>query len=272
MDADELQEKISSFLIWHYEFDFGDGVRTPVPDYGRVNRQNQRRSYIFDALLQAKGGSLRGSRVLDLGCNSGFFSLAAIEAGADFVLGVDGREEYVEQANLVFEAKGVERDRYRFERANIFEQDLNEQFDVVLCLGLLDVISKPVSLFERMSASGAEMIVIDTGLARVPLRSAFFEVSRLIEPKNAIDHDMVLVPTRQAVIELGEQFGFKVVPLAQKIADYLGMEDYRNQHRLAFMCAKSTPLGGLAEEPPQRSPWVARATRLAQRAQRELRG
>jgi tRNA (mo5U34)-methyltransferase len=271
LDADELQEKLSSFLIWHYEFDFGDGVRTQVPDYGRVNRHNERRRYIFDALLQARGGSLNGCRVLDLGCNAGFFSLAAIEAGADFVLGVDGREEYIEQANLVFEGKGVERDRYRFERANIFEHDLSEPFDIVLCLGLLDVTSKPVSLFERMTRTGAEMIVIDSGLARVPLRSAFFEVSRLIEPKNAIDHDMVLVPTRQAVVELAEQFGFQIVPLALNIADYRGMDDYRDQHRLAFICAKSTPLGGLAAEPPQSSPLVARATRLTQRV-RQLRG
>ncbi len=91
--------------------------------------------------------------MLDLGCSSGYWALEAIEAGADFVLGIDGRATYLEQAELVFEAKGIEESRYRFERANVFEYALQEQFDVVLCLGLLNVVAKPVALFELMSAA-----------------------------------------------------------------------------------------------------------------------
>jgi ribosomal protein L11 methylase PrmA len=41
--------------------------------------------------------------VLDLGCNAGFWSLAAIDAGADLVVGIDGRQMHIDQANLVFE-------------------------------------------------------------------------------------------------------------------------------------------------------------------------
>ena len=64
--------------------------------------------------------------MLDLGCNAGFWSLAAIEAGAEFVLGVDARQSYLDQAALVFEAKGIDPSRYRFERANVFEVALAE--------------------------------------------------------------------------------------------------------------------------------------------------
>ena len=135
------------------------------------------------------GGSLQGKRVLDLGCNAGFWSLQAIEAGADFVLGVDGRQMHVEQANLVFEAKGVEDSRYRFEEADVFEHDFTEQFDIVLCLGLMYHISKPVELFEVIAGVEADIVVIDTSVSFAP--SSFFQVRRdrdMEDPRNAVDY------------------------------------------------------------------------------------
>src|SRR5207244_13180843 len=53
----------------------------------------------------ALGGSLQGRRVLDLECNAGLWSLLALQAGAEFVLGTAGRRMFIEQAEFVFEAK-----------------------------------------------------------------------------------------------------------------------------------------------------------------------
>jgi SAM-dependent methyltransferase len=269
VEVEELKDRIAGFPTWQYEFEFDHGVKTPVADRKKISRHEQRRRYFFEALLGVTGGSLGGHRVLDLGCNAGFWSLQAIEAGADFVLGIDGREAYIDQAKLVFEAKGVDPARYCFERGNVFAHDFSEQFDVVLCLGLLSVVAKPVALFELMARAGAEIIVIDTGLSRVP--SGFFEVSRLAEPQNAVDYAMVLVPTRDAVIELARQFGFKTVPLAQNITDYTSMDDYRSHRRLAFICAKTTPLGAIAvERPPSQNPWMSAIASVAMRASQRL--
>lgn len=260
MDADELRQRIAAFPRWHYRFDFEDGISTPIAKPEEMNRHRQRRNYFFEALLEVNGGTLEGKRVLDLGCNAGFWSLQAIEAGADFVLGVDGREMHVEQANLVFEAKGVDRARYRFEEANIFAHDFAEQFDIVLCLGLMYHISKPVELFEIVARVNAETVVIDTSISFAP--SSFFEVKRdhnLDDPRNAIDYEIVLIPTRGAVIELASQFGFETVPLAHNMTDYTGMRDYQVQRRLAFICAKSVSLEALAREipPPVTPRWKA---------------
>src|SRR5438067_2455320 len=84
------------------------------------------------AFIGVNGGSLAGRRVLDLGCNAGYWSLAAIEAGADFVLGIDGRQMHIDQANLVFEARGVDPARYSFQTANIFDHDFGGEFHIVL--------------------------------------------------------------------------------------------------------------------------------------------
>jgi tRNA (mo5U34)-methyltransferase len=268
VDAEELRDRIAEFPRWHYRFKFDGGVTTPVPNPGQINRHEQRRRYFFDALLSLTGGSLAGQRVLDLGCNAGFWSLLAIEAGADFVLGVDAQEQYIEQAQLVFEAKHVERGRYRFERANVLEHAFAERFDLILCLGMLEVVSKPVELFELMSGLGARTIVVDTGVSR--MASSFFEVAKLDDAQTRVDHDMVLIPTRLAVVELAAEFGYETVALAQNISDYTGMEDYRSGRRLAFICSRE-PLERLTPARPEHalSPWLPPALQpLLRRARR----
>lgn len=247
MEQAELQDRIAAFPRWHYQFEFDGGVHTPVSHRGQRNRHEQRRRYFFDPLVRLLGGSLGGHRVLDLGCNAGYWSLAAVEAGADFVLGIDAREAFIDQAKLVFEAKAVDPDRFRFEQGNIFERQLSERFDLVLCLGVMEVTSKPVELFELMSRVGADTILIDTVISR--LRSSFFEVSALSDPRAAVDHELVLIPSRQAVMELAANFGFEAVPLAYNITDYAGLEDYHRGQRLAFVCSKSRSLAGIARAP-----------------------
>jgi SAM-dependent methyltransferase len=256
MELAELEERIAAFPRWHYQFEFDGGVQTPVPFPGQRNRHEQRRRYFFDPLVSLLGGSLAGHRVLDLGCNAGFWSLAAVEAGADFVLGVDARETFVEQARLVFAAKGVEPGRFRFEHANFFEHPPGEGFDLVLCLGVMEVTAKPVKLFELMSSAGAQTILLDTHIARSS--SSTFEVSRLSDPRAAVERELVLIPSRQAVMELAASFGFEAVPLAYNISDYAGLDDYRRSRRLAFVCSRERPLADLPRAPESRASLLSR--------------
>jgi SAM-dependent methyltransferase len=262
---DQLETRIAEFLHWNYRFEFDNGVRTPVLDRRLVNRQVQRKRYFFDALVRLFGGSLAGLRILDLGCSAGFWALHAIEAGADFVLGIDAEKTQIEQAQLVFEAKGIDPARYRFVQENIFAADLSGHFDVVLCLALMHQISKPVELFELMCSVGAEVILIETELARSS--SSAFELSR---PRKAIDHDIALVPSRAAVIELAAAFGLGTVPLARNMTNYAGLDDYRRQQRLAFFCSSSRSLDTLAAEDEWLTPWWLAP--LAQRGLQRFRG
>jgi SAM-dependent methyltransferase len=250
MDESELRERIASFPRWHYEFDFG-GVRTPIFDADHVNRHRQRKDYFFSPLVRLCGGSLAGRRVLDLGCNAGFWSLAAIEAGADFVLGIDGRQMHVDQARLVFEARAVEPARYRFRAADIFHVDLDEEpFDIVLCLGLLYHVSKPFELMERISAWNRDLLVIDTRVERVP--GQFFRVVRqnVDEPRSAVDRAIALHPTSGAVVRLARTFEYQAVMLRPHFTDWEGCRSYRAGDRRAFMCAKRTALRDLDTERP----------------------
>jgi SAM-dependent methyltransferase len=234
MNTADIQERVDSFQAWHYEFDL-KGVRTPIFRPDAVNRHIERRRMGFEPLVAAAGG-LQGKRVLDLGSNAGWWSLAAIEAGANFVLGVDGRQMHIDQANLVYEVKGVDPSRYRFELGNIFTHDLG-QFDVVLCLGLMYHIAKPLELFELFSRVGAAFVLIDTHVSLIP-RSAF-RVSRetLESPRNAVDYETTLIPSREAVGDLAAQFGFQCASLAQNVENWTGMQDYKEKTRAMFLCS-----------------------------------
>jgi SAM-dependent methyltransferase len=259
MDAESARRRIAEFARWDYEFEFDGGLKTPSADRGRVNRQAQRYAYFFARLLELSGGSLRGRRVLDLGCNSGYFALAAIESGAEFVHGIDIDADFVEQAKLVFELKGVEQRRYRFDRGDVFERAFERDFDIVLCLGLFDHVDRPVELFEAIAASGAELVVIDSEVSRA--RTSLFEVSRLYHARNAVGDGLVLIPSRQALGDLAARHGFDTVALEPNVSDYLGMSDYRRKRRCAFVCSRTLDLSGLPAEKPSRAPWWLRDPR-----------
>ncbi len=265
MQREELERRIAAFPAWSYRFEFEGGVATPVANPELVNRHEQRRRYFFQALLDLAGGSLRGMRVLDLGCNAGFWALESLQGGADFVLGVDAREAHLEQARLVFEANGIDPARWRFQRANVFDCELRERFDVVLCLGLLDQVAKPVELFELIAAAQPRLVVIDTAISRS--RTSIFEVDTLYRRENVVDYETVLIPSRLALIELAAQFGFTAVPLPQNITDYAGMRDYLHQRRLAFLCAKEgSSLAALEGERRPSVPWWVTALRARRRS------
>jgi 2-polyprenyl-3-methyl-5-hydroxy-6-metoxy-1,4-benzoquinol methylase len=135
MRDNEIQQKIASFPQWHYRFDL-KGNLTPIFEEGFANRHAQRKKYFFDPLVRLFGGSLAGKRVLDLGCNAGFWSLCAARAGCDYVLGIDGRQMHVDQANFVFEVEGINDEKYDFIKGDLFRLDFRDlgRFDIVLCL------------------------------------------------------------------------------------------------------------------------------------------
>lgn len=246
MNDRQIVDGINKFERWHYEFDLA-GHKTPIFRADHINRHAQRREYFFRSMVSLLGGTLAGKRVLDLACNAGFWSLCAVESGCDFVLGVDGRQMHVDQANFVFEAKGIDPKRYRFEHRNVFDlfdENLGK-FDIVLCLGLMYHISKPVTLLERIAAINTDLLVVDTELSG--MEGSLFEVryEKSEDPRSTVDFEQVLVPTRSGLVDVIRAFGYRTVVLKPRFSDYTGAPDYEDGLRRAFICAKQTPLDSL---------------------------
>jgi len=83
VNNEEIKQTIASFPRWHYQFNLrGNLTLSPLVDKGRILRHKERKKYFFDLLVQLLGGSLVGIRVLDIGCNAGFWSYAQSKADA----------------------------------------------------------------------------------------------------------------------------------------------------------------------------------------------
>jgi len=97
-------------LLQHYGYDVlripAVQAQRPVPavpvvapvDTDDPRRPLQRFRHFMPDLLASQGGSLKGRRILDIACNSGFWSLQCALLGAE-VAGFDARPELIEQAN-----------------------------------------------------------------------------------------------------------------------------------------------------------------------------
>jgi tRNA (mo5U34)-methyltransferase len=241
MERSEIISRINSFPNWHYQFEI-QGILTPVFDKSHINRHKQRKGYFFDPVVQQLGGSLAGKRVLDLACNAGFWSLCALQSGCEFVVGIDGRQLHIDQANFICEAEGIESSRYSFLCGNIFDIDLSQfgSFDLVFCLGLMYHVSKPMELIEKICEVNSDILIIDTFVLGVPGSFLGIRRNRLEEPRSSVDYELVFLPTKQCVLDIVEQFGYSVSMLKPDFQDYAGALDYKLRQRRAFLCAKKT--------------------------------
>jgi hypothetical protein len=156
---------------------------------------------------------------------------------------------HVDQANFIFQCKGVNPSRYKFIQANVFDLMLTQtgKFDIVFLFGLMYHVSKPVELLELISQINTDILLIDTSLSHMP--GSYLEIQHepLDEPRNAVDYELVMYPTKKAVLDLVEQFGYEGIILKPHFTDYTASRDYEVGLRRAFLCAKSSSLTALSD-------------------------
>ena len=85
---------------------------------------------------------LRGTSVLDIGCNGGFYSIEMKRRGAERVVGIDSDDDYLAQARFAAEVCGLE---IEFRQLSVYDvAQLGERFDVVLFMGVLYHLRHPL--------------------------------------------------------------------------------------------------------------------------------
>jgi SAM-dependent methyltransferase len=220
---------------------------TPIFDEGHVNRHAQRYRYFFEPLLAALGGSLSNRTVLDLGCNAGYWSLASLHAGCDFVCAIDGRLMHVLQAELVMAAERIGGRRYRLIHADVLQMDFTPlgRFNIVLCLGLLYHVNQPMQLLERAVSACTDILVIDTSVFPSADPVLAIEHDDLSDPRSALGSDLVFFPSVPALVSMVRALGMRGVVLRPSFSDYSGSEDYRDGKRRAVLCSRHHDLSSL---------------------------
>lgn len=89
---------------------------------------------------------LTGKRVLDLGCNEGFFSLEAKRRGAAEVIGIERNSKHLGPARERAAAEGLDID---FREGNMLDLP-DSEFDLVLSLSAIYYLESPAELLRRI--------------------------------------------------------------------------------------------------------------------------
>lgn len=207
-----------------------------------------------EAVIAQNADLFSGARVLDLASHDGRWSMAALEAGASSVLGIEARPELVVNAESTLRRYGVDESRFRFVAGDLFEVLAREQpqVDVVLCLGFLYHTLRHNELLTRIRRTGAHHVVLDTEIHRGEQPVVWLDAEQVERQGNAVADefswgDTVLTgrPTLPALELLARAQGFSV----ERLSDWDGLlrdnpqadqvRDYRIGRRATLRLSRS---------------------------------
>ncbi len=199
----EIRDAFARFPEWHYAFAFDGGLtfdaRYRRPPHFPPERPFQRFAHFMPSLSAAAGG-LAGKRILDIACNSGFWSLQCALLGAREVVGIDARPELIEQAKLVQRVAGI--DQVSFRQLDFWEMTpevLSGPFDIVLNLGLLYHLAKPLEALERTLRMTTSVVLLDTAIDPSPEPIVRLRWEEPTDIRNAAHAGIVMHPTRASI-------------------------------------------------------------------------
>jgi 2-polyprenyl-3-methyl-5-hydroxy-6-metoxy-1,4-benzoquinol methylase len=230
----EIKAEICRLAPFYHKVELPYGLSTSVPGMSRRNFENTRVSnllrHAFPALLDVCGGSLKGKRVLDVACNCGGFSVEAAKLGAEYVLGFDVVDHYIDQANFIKRALRLEQVEFKLKNIENLGVSTVGQFDITFCFGILYHLENPILAMKRLSSVTQHAMLVDTTVARTWFERAPFSDSRkplwlmnmppVSSPESkfattslwrSADRLVQFRPNETAVVELLEYLGFQKV-------------------------------------------------------------
>ncbi len=154
---EELRENIHELgqkESWFHCIELGNGVKTrePVPHL----------QDLWAGIQRHIPADLSGKSVLDIGCNAGFFSVAAKQRNADYVLGIDASPDFLKQAEFVRDVLGLD---IEYRNMSIYELPaLTGTFDIVLCLGVIYHCADPFRAAENVASVTAHTAIVESAL------------------------------------------------------------------------------------------------------------
>ena len=101
-------------------------------------------------LVFANCGPIPGATVLDIGCGAGIYATEFAARGASHVVGIDFAPTMIDQARKAAKEKGLA-DRCDFICEDFLRYTFQQDFDIVLAMGLFDYLSDPRPILEKIA-------------------------------------------------------------------------------------------------------------------------
>jgi 2-polyprenyl-3-methyl-5-hydroxy-6-metoxy-1,4-benzoquinol methylase len=215
----------------------------PLPDGDRISGAHDDKDLqlrMWDALRIPDHG-LRGKRVLDIGANDGFFSLASLAAGASTVTSID--KDWNTWPKNISYASGVWEAPLEIITGDFRTIELGGRFDVILFLGVLYHLEDVFGAIRRLHSWLVDhgTLYIETQVSKVISDLPIFEYASDVYPTIAhqdkaslsgVGISNYLFPNRQAVFNLAYSYGFSCELLDGDNNSYTARNPLRDIYRL----------------------------------------
>ena len=144
-----LESRVSRLGPWFHNLRLPD--RTAVVQTAPDHPLGDFPATFWEFFKDALPADLTDKTVLDIGCNSGFYSFELKRRGAAHVLGVDHDPAYLAQARFAREQLGIE---VEFMQGDVYDIDrlvAGQQFDYVVFMGVLYHLRHPLYALEKVA-------------------------------------------------------------------------------------------------------------------------
>ncbi len=153
-----IQTQIDALAPWFHNLHLPDGTQTlaihPLV-YGDF--PSNKWAVVADSIP----ADLRGWKVLDIGCNAGFYTFELARRGAD-VLGIDVNDHYLAQARWAAGQYGLE-DRVEFRKMQVYDlAALAESFDLVWFMGVFYHLRYPMLGLDIVCQKARKLLVFQS--------------------------------------------------------------------------------------------------------------
>lgn len=179
----EREAEILALGPWFHNLHLPDGAQTapgsPLGDFPRFK---------WDELAPHLPADLTGWRVLDVGCNAGFYAFELAKRGAH-VTGIDVEPLFLRQAEWAAREFGLT-ERVEFRRMAVYDlAQLDEQFDLVLFMGVFYHLRYPMLGLDLVTEKVRRLMVFQTLTA--PGMTVHPHTAR---PRDVLDRDDLAQP------------------------------------------------------------------------------
>lgn len=235
------EEEIKHLQPWFHNIHLPDGTKTaPEHFLGDFPR------FKWERIKGSVPDDLSGWKVLDIGCNAGFYSIELAKRGAD-VLGIDLDEHYLRQARWAAKQFGLD-DKLQFKQMQVYDiAHMHQQFDLVWFMGVfyhlrypmlaMDIVAQKVKkmlVFQTLMIPGSEEMEIPDNVkfhGREIMQGKAWPSMSFVEKSLAGDPTNWWVPNHQGIVSLLRSCGFRVTSNPENEM-YVGYKDKTIQSTL----------------------------------------
>ena len=206
---EEIRNKIKelgSKQPWNHSIELIKGVFTCSP-----GQNSQGKNLVKWKRMRAFLESLpcKGKRILDVGCNDGFFSLKLGELGAE-VVALEASPKRVEKARFVFETRQIS-NMVKLINMNIYDPAVEElgYFDLILCMGFIHRVPDPFTVLSKLARLGRVLLLEFKAFKEYAYDRPYLMFDGRRSDSNDPFSTCYFIPSARAVVEMLKELGFK---------------------------------------------------------------